>query len=158
MYLMILKNIVRSFQDPSDKICRIDYLEDVRRAKRYNNFFSKEEIKVILSLPIHDDRSENIKDKKLNYSYYFNFNNDVFLNSLGYSIIYLDDNKEYDKLVDLQNSLEYYAKIVESYGYDPYTGDYDAKKFPITKDDKQMDNIANDFKNSLILYPNIMII
>ena len=43
--------------------------------------------------------------------------------------------------------MEYYTKIVRFYGYDPYTGDYDAKKFPITREDKQMDSIAKDFKN-----------
>ena len=36
---------------------------------------------------------------------------------------------------------------MESYGYDPYSDDIDTKKFPITKEDKEMDNIAKDFKN-----------
>ena len=43
--------------------------------------------------------------------------------------------------------MEYHAKIVERYGYDPYTGEYDAKKFPITKEDKQKENIDKDFDN-----------
>jgi hypothetical protein len=47
----------------------------------------------------------------------------------------------------LQSIVEYNVKIVVSYGYDPYTGNYDTKKFPITKEDKQMQNIAKDFKN-----------
>lgn len=132
------------FLDPSDEICRIDYLADVRRANRYKDFFSKEEIKDILSLSIDDDRAENIEDKKLKS--FIDFDNEEFLKSLSYSIIYLNNNKEYDNLTDLQDTLEYYAKIVRFYGYDPYTGDYDAKKFPITKEDKHMDNIAKDFK------------
>ena len=37
------------------------------------------------------------------------------------------------------------SKIVESYGYNPYTGDYDTHKFPITKDDKQKKTIEKDF-------------
>ena len=61
--------------------------------------------------------------------------------------IYLKDKREYDKLAELQSVLNYQAKIVVSYGYDPYTGDIDTKKFPITKEDKEMDQIANDFKN-----------
>jgi hypothetical protein len=69
------------------------------------------------------------------------------LKLLGYSLIFLKDKKEYDKLSELQSNLEYYAKIVKSYGYDPYTAGYDAKKFPITKEDRQMKNIAKDFKN-----------
>ena len=36
---------------------------------------------------------------------------------------------------------------MKSYGYDPYTGDYDVKKFPITKEDKQEKNIEKDFDN-----------
>ena len=55
--------------------------------------------------------------------------------------------REYDKLAELQNTLNYQAKIVESYGYDKYTGDFNAKVFPITKEDKQIDSITNDFKN-----------
>ena len=43
--------------------------------------------------------------------------------------------------------MKYNSKIVESYGYDPYTGDYDTKKFPITKEDKQKENIDKDFDN-----------
>jgi hypothetical protein len=61
--------------------------------------------------------------------------------------MYLKDKREYDELAELQNVLKYNSKIVESYGYDPYTGDIDTKKFPITKEDKEMDKIANDFKN-----------
>ena len=48
---------------------------------------------------------------------------------------------------ELQSILNYQAKIVESYGYDPYSDDIDTKKSPITKEDKEMDNIAKDFKN-----------
>ena len=66
---------------------------------------------------------------------------------LGYSFIFLNDKREYDKLAELQNTLKYQAKIVESYGYDTYTGDFNEKVFPITKEDKQMDSIAKDFKN-----------
>jgi uncharacterized coiled-coil DUF342 family protein len=43
--------------------------------------------------------------------------------------------------------LEYHGKIVECYDYDPYTDEYDTKKFPITKEDKQMKNIEKDFDN-----------
>jgi hypothetical protein len=36
---------------------------------------------------------------------------------------------------------------VEHYGYNPYTDEYDTKKFPITKEDKQKENIDKDFDN-----------
>ena len=61
--------------------------------------------------------------------------------------IFLKDKREYDKLKELRDTLNYHEKIVESYGYDPYTGDYDTKKFPITKEDKQKENIDKDFDN-----------
>jgi hypothetical protein len=117
------------FRDPSSKTWRSDYLAHLKRAKRFKKFFSKEEIQSIPSLP--DDRYENIQDENLDS--FIDFNNESFLKTLSYSLIYLNDTKEYDKLADLQNTLEYHAKIVESYGYVPYTGDFDAKKFPITK-------------------------
>ncbi len=65
---------------------------------------------------------------------------------LGYSIIFLNDKKEYDKLADIQDTLIYYTKIVERYGYDPSTGEYDEKKLPERKEDEQKKNIAKDFK------------
>lgn len=36
---------------------------------------------------------------------------------------------------------------MEHYGYNPYTDEYDTKKFPITKEDKQKENIDKDFDN-----------
>ena len=75
------------------------------------------------------------------------FNNKSDLKLLGYSVIFLNDKKEYDKLAELMNSLEYHTKIVESYGYNPSTGDVDEKKFPVTKEDKQMKSINKDFDN-----------
>ncbi|HEY6589255.1 MAG TPA: hypothetical protein VIY98_13260, partial [Nitrososphaeraceae archaeon] len=132
------------FRDPSDRICRIDYLADLRRAKRLKKFFSKEEIKSIPFLP-NDDRNENVKDK--NIDSIIDFNNKSDLKLLGYSVIYLNDKKEYDKLAELMNSLEYHTKIVKSYGYNSYTGDVDEKKFPVTKEDKQMKGIKKNFDN-----------
>lgn len=91
----------------------------------------------------NNDNSHNNNNK----SETIDLNNKEDLDLLGFEIVWLYNKKEYDKLADLQNTLEYYVKIVESYGYDPSTGNYDAKKFPITKEDKQMKNIATDFKN-----------
>ena len=77
---------------------------------------------------------------------------------LGYSFVFLNDKREYDKLSELQNNLKYQAKIVESYGYDIYTGDFNEKVFPITKEDKQMDSIAQDFKNYFQICSDLEII
>ena len=35
------------FEDPSDEICRSDYLDDLRRAKRFKRFITQEEIRII---------------------------------------------------------------------------------------------------------------
>ncbi|MGZ5548156.1 MAG: hypothetical protein ACXWFZ_09415, partial [Nitrososphaeraceae archaeon] len=53
----------------------------------------------------------------------------------------------YDKLADLDNTLEYYAKLSESYGFDRYTNEFNEKLFPITKDDREMKNIKKDIDN-----------
>lgn len=132
------------FLDPTDDICRRDYLYDLIRAKRFKKFLTQEEIKSIPFLPIDTNINNNIKDEETNF---FDLNNESFLKKLNYSIIYLEEKREYDKLSELKSTLEYHAKIIESYGYDPYTGDFDEKKFPITKEDKHMDKIDKDFKN-----------
>ena len=132
--------------DPSDEVCRNDYLDDLRRAKRFKRFITQEEIR---SFPFiieeeQNNKQNNAKEEKIRT---INFNDESDLELLGYSLVFLNDKREYDKLVELQNTLQYQAKIVESYGYDTYTGDFNEKVFPITKEDKQMDSIAKDFKN-----------
>ena len=54
--------------------------------------------------------------------------------------------------------LKYHAQIVESYGYNPYTGNYDLKKFPITKEDKQKKTIEKDFDDFFQALEEYMII
>jgi hypothetical protein len=144
-------------KNPNDPICRMDYLIDLKRADRFKKFLT---IKEIRSMPIlHNNNKEytimyndnnNNKDNSHNNNNKpetIDLNNKVNLDLLGFEIVWLTNKKEYDGLVDLQNTLEYYAKIVESYNYDPSTGNYDTKKFSITKEDMQMKNIAKDFKN-----------
>ena len=133
-----------SFLNPSDKICRIDYLMDLRRAKRFKKFITKEEIWSIPFLP-DDNEEENIKENEM--ANFIDYDKESHLKSIGFSIIYLKDKREYDKLADVKSTLEYQKKIVERYGYNPYTGEYDTKKFPITKEDKQKENIDKDFDN-----------
>ena len=132
-------------EDPSDKVCRNDYLDDLRRAKRFKSFITKEEIR---SFPfIIEEEKNNKQNKEEEKIRTINFNDESDLKLLGYSFVFLNDKREYDKLEELQDTLKCQAKIVESYGYDTYTGDFNEKVFPITKEDKQMDNIAKDFKN-----------
>jgi hypothetical protein len=134
------------FMDPSNEDYRNEYLIDLWRAERFKRFITQEEIR---SFPFGIDRSnkQNNNNNEKEKIESIDLNDEFYLKLLGYSFIFLKDKKEYDKLTELQNTLEYYAKIVESYGYNPHTGDYDAKKFPIIKEDKQMENITYDFQN-----------
>ncbi len=138
-------------RDASDEKNRIDYVIDLWRARRFKKFITKEEIRSIPFLPHENEKDEYIKkeeeyddeERKLS----LDFNNKYILTQiLGYSIIFLNDKKEYDKLADLQDVLEYYGKIVKNYGYDPITGEYNEKKLPEPKEEKQKKNIAKDFK------------
>ena len=59
----------------------------------------------------------------------------------------MEDKKEYDKLEDLKNTLDYFDKITQSYGYDKYTGELNEKLFPVTREDKQMKEIIKNIDN-----------
>ena len=133
-------------EDPSNEVFRNDYLDDLRRAARFKRFITQEEIR---SFPfsIDEGKNSNKQNTEEEDKITLNFNDESDLKLLGYSFVFLNDKREYDKLAELQNNLNYQAKIVESYGYDIYTGDFNEKVFPITKEDKQMDSIAKNFKN-----------
>ena len=137
------------FRDATDEKNRIDYVEDLARAKGFKKFITKEEIRSIPFLP-SDDEDKDIKEEEYDdeeTEVFLDLNNKYILTQiLGYSIIFLNDKKEYDKLADIQDTLIYYTKIVERYGYDPSTGEYDEKKLPERKEDEQKKNIAKDFK------------
>src|SRR5215203_3144229 len=140
------------FRDATDEKNRIDYVLDLWRARRFKKFITKEEIRSIPFLPSDDDNDKNIKeeekeDDERTKEGSLDLNNKYILKQiLGYSIIFLNDKKEYDKLAVIQDTLIYYTKIVKRYGYDPSTGEYDEKKLPKPKEDKQKKNITNDFK------------
>ena len=124
------------FKDPPDPICRTDYLGVLRRAERFKKFLSQDEIKSMSFSFV--DYNNNNSEKAIDV------NNEDNLKLLGYTIISLNDKKEYDKLANLNNMLEYYTKITESYGFDRYTNEFIEKIFPITKDEKEMKNIEKE--------------
>ena len=128
-----------SYRDPSDETSRTAHPRHLKRAERFKKFITKEEIKSIPSfLTCHD------KDQKIDDEFYDLDEEDLIPYS---NSIFLKDKRELDKLKELQDTVDYHAKIVESYGYDPHTGDDDTEKFPITKEDKEMENIDKDFDN-----------
>ena len=135
------------FKDPGDAICRIDYLDDLRRSKRFKKFITQEEIRSFPCLFDKKDYANNQEQNEDETTKIFDLKDESNLKSLGYSFIFLDDKKEYDKLAELKQTLEYHSKIVEFYGYNPYTGDFDTKKFPVTREDTQREAIVKDFKD-----------
>jgi len=143
------------FQDPSDPVCRSDYLDDLRRAERFKKFLSQDEIRS-MSFSFYQHDNNNNREQKIEV---LDMNNISNLKSLGYTIVLLNDKKEYDKLADLDNTLEYYAKITESYGFDRYTYEFNEKLFPVTKDDREMKNIKkdiDDYNQALEEYTNYL--
>ena len=134
------------FRDATDEKNRIDYVEDLDRAKRFKKFITQEEIRSIpLGIDRYDNKQNNEEEEEEIET--IDLNDESNLKLLGYSFISLNDKREYDKLVDLHSNVEYYEKIVKSYGFDIYNGEFNEKMFPITKEDKQMENIEKDFKN-----------
>jgi hypothetical protein len=99
----------RSFKNPSDPICRIDYLDDLKRAERFKKFLSQDEIRSMSFSFYNNDNNNQQQEIEV-----IDMNNISNLKLLGYNIISLNDKKEYDKLADLDNTLEYYAKLTES--------------------------------------------
>ena len=139
------------YRDPSDETSRSAHPRQLKRAERFKKFITKEEIGAIPFLPTDKEEDEKIDDE-----FEFDDDDDDFYDlddeedliiPWDTNSIYLKDKKEYDKLKELRDTLNYYVKILESYGYDPYKGDCDTKKFPITKEDKQMENIDKDLDN-----------
>jgi hypothetical protein len=132
----------KSYRDPSDETSRAAHPRQLKRAERFKKFITKEEIKSIPSfLPIDDE------DEKIDDEFYDLDDEEDSIIPFDTNSIFLKDKREYDKLKELRDTVHYYSKIVESYGYDPHTGEYDTKKFPITKEDKQKENIDKDFDN-----------
>ena len=108
----------------------------MKRAERFKKFLTEDEIKSIPSLS-EQDNNDNvycklIKEEKERFEIINKIKNDEEskLRLLGYSIVFLNDKREYDELKDIQTTLEYYDKITESYGFDRYTNEFNEKLFP----------------------------
>ena len=54
---------------------------------------------------------------------------------------------EMDRMRELGAEVEYSGRLVSKLGFDLDTGELNTKTFPITKEDKQMDQIKNQFLN-----------
>lgn len=137
--------------DPSDEINREDYLFALKRAARFKKFITQDDILMfsefvdeVKRIRQYENKINGGKEEKIEF---VDLDNETNLKQFGYSIIFLNDEKEYDTLVELNDHLKYLTKIVKSYGFDPYTGNFDQKQFPVTKEDKQIQNIKKDFND-----------
>jgi hypothetical protein len=130
----------KSYRDPSDETSRAVHPRHLKRAERFKKLITKE-VKSISFLPTDKE------DEKINDEFYDLDNEEDLIIPFDTNSIFLKDKREYDKLKELRDTLKYNEKIVEHYGYNPYTDEYDTKKFPITKEDKQKENIDKDFDN-----------
>jgi hypothetical protein len=59
-------------------------------------------------------------------------------------LLLLDDRREYDTIVELRNTALYYGKLMSYYGFDVKSGEWDAKQFSVTKNDKEIIRINSD--------------
>ena len=123
-------------REPSDPVCRNEYLHDLHIAEKFKKFLTQDEIRSISLCCSNDDDSEDdILDMQ----------NEDILRSMCYSIIILNDEKEYDMLNDLKNSLEYYEDIIDSHGFSiTNISEFIEELFPAMKDDRQLKNIIKD--------------
>ena len=103
----------------------------MKKAERFKKLITKEEVKSISFFPTDKE------DRKIDDEFYDLDDEEDLIIPFDTNNIFLKDKREYDKLKELRDTLKYNEKIVEHYGYNPYTDEYDTKKFPFTKDDKQ---------------------
>ena len=124
--------------EPSDPVYRTDYLYDLRRAEKFKKFLTQDEIR---SIPLCGNKDYHDSEDDI-----ITMENEDGLRSMGYSIILLNDKKEYDILQDLVNSLEYYGTIMDSYGLEKTTDEFNDKLFFTVKDDNHLKNIIKDIE------------
>ena len=128
-------------KDPSDPICRVDYLDDLKRAEGFKKFLNQDEIR---SMSFSFDEDNYNLEKEIEV---IDMNNEANLQLLGYKIISLNDKKEYDKLADLDNALEYYMKIIESFACEIDINELNQVEVSIYKDNLEKENIEKYIEN-----------
>jgi hypothetical protein len=145
--------------DPEDKSCREEYLIDLRNAEKFKKLLTMEEIR---SFPMpydykgySDKENEDlgiceICDNYGNVIEEIDMNdkeNPKVLEILGYKIILLNDKREYDKLADLDNALEYCMKIIESFACEIDINELNQIEVSICEDNLEKENIEKYIEN-----------
>jgi hypothetical protein len=145
--------------NPEDKNCREGYLIHLKTAERFKKFLSMEEIR---SIPMSYDYKDSLDKENEDLGIcelcdnYGNVIEEIDMNDqenpkvleiLGCQVISLNDKREYDKLADLDNSLEYYMKIIESFACEIDINELNQVEVSICEDNLEKENIEKYIEN-----------
>jgi len=61
-------------------------------------------------------------------------------------ILILENKMEYNRIKDLADTIRYRSKLMAYYGFDVQSGKWDNTKFPVTRNDSQMEGIRSDIQ------------
>jgi hypothetical protein len=61
-------------------------------------------------------------------------------------VIIMDDIVKYNRITELGDLVKYHSKLMSYYGFDPKTGKWDSRLFPVTQNDAQLEGIQKDIE------------
>jgi hypothetical protein len=61
-------------------------------------------------------------------------------------VLIMDDIVKYNRVTELGELVKYHSKLMSYYGFDPKTGKWDSRLFPVTQNDAQLDGIQKDIE------------
>ena len=68
------------------------------------------------------------------------------ISSARHIILVLDDIAKYNRIKELGDLVEYHSKLMSYYGFDIKSGKWNARLFPVTQTDAQMEGIQLDIE------------
>jgi hypothetical protein len=61
-------------------------------------------------------------------------------------VLIMDDIVKYNRVTELGDVVKYHSKLMSYYGFDPKTGKWDFRLFPVSQNDAQLEGIQKDTK------------
>ena len=61
-------------------------------------------------------------------------------------VLIMDDIVKYNRVTELGEVVKYHSKLMSYYGFDPKSGKWDSKLFPVTQNDAQLEGIQKDIE------------
>jgi hypothetical protein len=61
-------------------------------------------------------------------------------------VLVMDDIVKYNRITELGDLVKYHSKLMSYYGFDPKTGRWDSRLFPVTQNDAQLEGIQKDIE------------